>query len=118
MARVAAGELRDFASELLIAIGLDPLEAEAVAACLVEANLRGVDSHGVLRLIQYHRSVSAGEVNPRPVVELVHRRGPVALLDAGGGYGFVPAQRAMQASSWFEMPSIGQSVAMSPVQTK
>ena len=66
------------------------------AECLVEANLRGVDSHGVLRLIQYAKSVRNGEVNPRPEVRVTSSGRAFALVDADGGYGFVPSQLAMR----------------------
>ena len=98
MPQVTADELRNFARTVLVGIGLDEAGADVAAGCLVEANLRGVDSHGVLRLIQYHRSVSSGEVNPRPSVEVIRSGGPTALVDAGGGYGFVPALRAMEVA--------------------
>jgi LDH2 family malate/lactate/ureidoglycolate dehydrogenase len=65
------------------------------AHCLVLANLRGVDSHGVLRLIQYADTVANGEVNPRPRTRVLSKRGVFGLVDAGGGYGFVPTIRAM-----------------------
>jgi LDH2 family malate/lactate/ureidoglycolate dehydrogenase len=98
MPLVTADELRNFARTVLVGIGLDEAGADVAGDCLVEANLRGVDSHGVLRLIQYHRSVSSGAVNPRPVIEVTHSGGPTALVDAGGGYGFVPALRAMEVA--------------------
>ena len=98
MLRIASGDLRDFARAVLVGIGLDEAGAEVAAGCLVEANLRGVDSHGVLRLVQYHRSVSSGAVNPRPEVEVIRRVGPTALVDAGGGYGFVPGLSAMKVA--------------------
>ena len=96
MGLIAADRLRGFAEEVLVAIGLEAAAAEVTAGCLVEANLRGVDSHGVLRLIQYAHSVSSGEVNPKPRVVVLRRTAPTALVDADGGYGFVPAVRAME----------------------
>lgn len=95
MRSIAADDLRKFAGDVLLGIGFDSTGAELAAGCLVEANLRGVDSHGVLRLIQYSRSVSSGEVNPRPTVEVLRRSGPTALVDADGGYGFAAAFKAM-----------------------
>ena len=95
MPLIAADDLRDFTRRVLVGIGLDDPGAEAAAGCLVEANLRGVDSHGVLRLLQYSQSIAAGEVNPRPAVEVTRSVGPTALVLAGGGYGFVPSRMAM-----------------------
>ena len=52
----AADQLRDFAERILRAAGLAESHAAAAAAGLVAANLRGVDSHGVLRLRPLHLS--------------------------------------------------------------
>ena len=65
-------------------------DAGTVADCLVSANLRGVDSHGVLRLIQYAASLRRGDVNPRPAVSVGDAGGLWKLVDADGGYGYTP----------------------------
>lgn len=95
MAHASASDLRDFAERVLGAAGLAPAHAAATAAGLVAANLRGVDSHGVLRLTQYVESITTGQIEPDPDVRVVQRRGATALVDAGGGYGFAPAQLAV-----------------------
>lgn len=95
MAAFATAHLTDFAEGVLAGIGLADDESRLVAACLVEANLRGIDSHGLLRLIQYAGSVERNEVNPRPQVRVERSHHSAALVDAGGGYGFRPAQVAM-----------------------
>jgi LDH2 family malate/lactate/ureidoglycolate dehydrogenase len=92
---IPAPELEAFAAAVLNAIGLRRGAAAVTAHCLVLANLRGVDSHGVLRLIQYADTVANGEVNPRPRTRVLSKRGVFGLVDAGGGYGFVPTIRAM-----------------------
>jgi LDH2 family malate/lactate/ureidoglycolate dehydrogenase len=45
--------------------------------------------------MQYAETVERGEVNPRPRIRVLKRRGVFGLVDAGGGYGFVPTIRAM-----------------------
>ena len=92
---VPAKELEDFADRILTAAGLAPADARAAAFGLVEANLRGVDSHGVLRLIQYTASLAAGDVSARPRVRVIMRGGAAALIDAGGGYGYRPSGLAV-----------------------
>lgn len=98
MPHVPEAQLRTFAGQVLEASGLEREEARVAAECLVAANLRGVDSHGVLRLIQYADSLSSGEVNPRPDVRVIERRGATALVDADHGYGFRPSQVAMDTA--------------------
>ena len=70
---------------LLRGAGLAPVSADTVAKLLVEANLRGVDSHGTSRLPTYVERLRAGLVNrnPKPVVE--RRDGALAVVDGDGG---------------------------------
>ncbi|HET9111762.1 MAG TPA: Ldh family oxidoreductase [Ktedonobacterales bacterium] len=96
MPRAREAALREFARRILLANGMAPEEAATIADCLVQANLRGVDSHGALRLIQYTDAVCAGRINVRPEVAVVRRRGAMALLNADNGYGFTPTLRAVE----------------------
>ena len=98
MPNATAAQLHDFAESVLLAAGLAPGHAAAAATGLVAANLRGVDSHGVLRLTQYVQSIESGEIERDPDVRVVQRRGSTALVDAGGGYGFAPAQLAIDTA--------------------
>lgn len=50
MRRIRAEKLRRFCQDVLVEVGLMSPDAEILADSLVEANLRGVDSHGVIRL--------------------------------------------------------------------
>lgn len=90
MPLVKPDRLQEFATKILVAAGLTQEDAQAAAECMVFANLRGVDSHGVLRLIQYVDSIHGDQINPRPQVKVVDRRGATAMVDADGGYGFRP----------------------------
>jgi LDH2 family malate/lactate/ureidoglycolate dehydrogenase len=98
MPDVPEAQLRRFAGEVLRAAGLSAEDAEVAADCLVSANLRGVDSHGVLRLIQYVDSIASGAINPRPDVRIVERFAATALVDADHGYGFRPSLLAMDTA--------------------
>ena len=61
--RSTAAELTRFAAELLAAVGVARDEAAIVAASLVGANLRGHDSHGVMRLPQYIGFIEQGAIS-------------------------------------------------------
>jgi LDH2 family malate/lactate/ureidoglycolate dehydrogenase len=93
---LTAPELTAFAQRLLIAAGTPPGPAERVAQALVESNLVGHDSHGVLRLPQYVEAIEAGLLNPAGEVSVVRERPATALLDGGWTFGQVAAQRGMQ----------------------
>ncbi len=92
---VAAPVLQDFASAILQAVGLNEVDAQTVAWALVEANLEGVDTHGVSRLAMYARRVRAGLAAARPVFRWTHPVPAVALLDAGNALGPVAAVAAI-----------------------
>lgn len=98
MPRADASQLRRFAERVLSAAGLAQEEVSVTAEGLVAASVRGVDSHGVLRLPQYADCLRSGEINPRPRVRVVDRRGSTALVDADGGYGYRPSLLAVQVA--------------------
>lgn len=92
---VSAERLESFCREALVGAGLDEPGAKIVAASLVETELRGVSTHGVVRFPMYARRVKAGLIRPSPRMRL-ERTGPgTALLFGGHGAGQVIAHRAM-----------------------
>lgn len=95
--RWRADFLSAWAEALLRKAGADEPSAKAVAWALVEADLRGVGSHGLLRLPVYLRRLEAGLVNSRPTLP-VEERGPVALLDGEHGFGPRVALKAVEAA--------------------
>lgn len=76
--------------------GLPEADATTVSDSLVEADVRGVSSHGVQRVPAYVAGLKNGSINPRPKLEVVFDGGPRALLDGDDGMGQVAAQRAME----------------------
>ena len=66
-----AAELRALVARILTAAGADVQAAESVARSLVLANLRGVDSHGVMRVPEYLCFIADGLIDPaaRPVLQ-------------------------------------------------
>lgn len=92
---IRAADLSQVAAGLLEKHGLPASDAQIVADCLVEADLRGVETHGVVRLTHYLHRIRLGLINPNPEITL-DRRTPVAALMSGGeGFGFIVARRAM-----------------------
>ena len=94
--RYKAEDLTDFGQAVLEKLGVPPDDARTVAECLVLAELRGVGSHGMIRLPVYAGRVRAGVVEARPEMKLTSRFSAVALLDGGNGLGPVVGRRAME----------------------
>lgn len=84
-----AERLQGWVQELLEGAGLVDEAAVVVAQSLVETNLRGVDSHGVLRVPIYVERLRAGLLNHDPEPFVVREDGAVAMVDADGGPGQV-----------------------------
>jgi uncharacterized oxidoreductase len=82
--------LCDFVGRLFVAAGAAPDEAQAVAASLVESNLRGYDSHGVALARWYLSQIKNGELVPGAAFTLRHET--AALLAADGGLNFGQVQ--------------------------
>jgi LDH2 family malate/lactate/ureidoglycolate dehydrogenase len=93
--RISPSTLHQFTSQLLIAAGVPQEHAEVVAECLVLADLRGVDTHGVNRLPGYLARIRAGSVNTSPQLSFVSKSLVVAHLDAQSTFGFVAASHAI-----------------------
>ena len=85
----------DFGRRLLVAHGLSEEDASIMAGCLVRADLRGVDTHGLQFLPQYLDRVRRGLVNPKPNLVIERVTPMCGALDGENGYGFVVATKAM-----------------------
>lgn len=79
-------------------IGCPEKDAATAATVLLSADLRGVDSHGIARLIGYVRLWEAKRANPRPVIRIVHETLSTAVVDGDSGLGLVVAPYAMQVA--------------------
>ena len=72
-----------------------PAEAEVVSAALVDADLRGLGTHGAVRLTLYSQLFRDGLVNPRPRIRLLSESSAHVLLDNDYGLGFLGGVKAM-----------------------
>jgi LDH2 family malate/lactate/ureidoglycolate dehydrogenase len=93
--RVSAERLRDFCAALFEGAGVPSPDALTAADSLVEADLRGVSSHGTTRVGIYLERLQAGLINPRPTVAVIRETATTVLLDGDNGLGPVIGVRAM-----------------------
>jgi LDH2 family malate/lactate/ureidoglycolate dehydrogenase len=77
-------------------MGCSESDASVAARSLLSADLRGVDSHGVARLVGYVRLWEAKRVNAAPDIHIVHETPSTAVVDGDAGLGLVVAPVAMQ----------------------
>lgn len=91
--------LLDATASVFVALGLGAEAADAVADGLVEADLRGVSSHGVLLVPMYADRMRAGSVSTRERAETVTDVGAVAVLDADHALGVLTGDQAMRLAT-------------------
>jgi L-2-hydroxycarboxylate dehydrogenase (NAD+) len=94
--RVPADRLVAFIVRAFTAAGLPAEDAQTLADLMVEADLRGSDTHGVIRLPLYVRRIRAGGVNPKPDIHIVSDRPAAALIDGDNGMGHLVMRRAAE----------------------
>src|SRR5262245_44180622 len=88
---IAAKELEQFAIALLAAGGATLREAQLVGRSLVSANLRGYESHGVMRLPFYVQAMADGEVVSQAPFSIMTESATRIVADANWGFGQVQA---------------------------
>jgi LDH2 family malate/lactate/ureidoglycolate dehydrogenase len=94
MPSLREGDARRVATQVLRALGAAPDAAEKVAGWLVNSDLSGHPSHGIIRLIDYAARTRKGDLVPtgRPEVVRGAQGGPVVLVDGGAGFGHLAAE--------------------------
>lgn len=94
---VPLDQVRAVGTALLAKLGVPLDHARLTVDTLIEADLRGVESHGVAHLVDFYvRRLQRGAINPRPDVKVVHQAPAAALVDGDRGLGFVVAHTAME----------------------
>ena len=96
LTRVPAERLAAFATRAFTAAGLPADDAQTLASLMVEADLRGSDTHGVIRLPLYVRRIRAGGINAKPNMRVVSDRPSAALIDGDNGMGHLVMRRAAE----------------------
>jgi uncharacterized oxidoreductase len=85
--RFPHGPLRRLVSGIFAANGSEQSEAELIGDHLVEANLAGHDSHGVIRTPIYIQWLRNGDVVANRQLKIIHEMDSLALVDGQQGYG-------------------------------
>jgi ureidoglycolate dehydrogenase (NAD+) len=93
--RIPKADLLSFSAKIFTAAGIDQATAEQWANVLVWANLRGVDSHGVMRIPRYLELLDRKAINAKPTMRLEKCSGAIAVLEANLAPGPMAMTRAV-----------------------
>jgi ureidoglycolate dehydrogenase (NAD+) len=94
--KIQSKSLTEICTHILQKSGVPEQDADVVAESLVDADLRGVSSHGVIRMSIYLQRMGKGVIAKNAKVKVVHETGSTAVLDGGYGIGQVVSQRAVE----------------------
>jgi LDH2 family malate/lactate/ureidoglycolate dehydrogenase len=96
--RVNAQEARKFVEDVLVGNGVPHKNATIIARCLVAADLRGVDTHGMHRIPSYMERIRQQVLNPTAEPQVKQITPVVAHVDGHNGFGFLAAHAGMAAA--------------------
>lgn len=95
--RVNPRRLGRFVSSAFQRVGVPLSDADLTATILVDADLHGIDSHGVLNLYgTYIKGIQAGSINPTPEIKISRGSPTTVSVDGDKGLGMLVSHRAMR----------------------
>jgi LDH2 family malate/lactate/ureidoglycolate dehydrogenase len=94
--QVDTEKARDFCESLFLAYGFNIDESKVITDVLLRADLYGIESHGVQRLVRYHDEISSGQVVIGAKTEIVHETAISACIEANKAMGQLAATESMK----------------------
>jgi hypothetical protein len=94
--RVPFDVLLEFVADIFVHCGMRPGDASLLAGTLAAADVRGVHSHGTIRVPEYVRKLSKGGVDPKGKPRVVSERAAAIVVDGGNSMGQIGAMFAME----------------------
>lgn len=89
-------QLQEYVATFLEKLGLSTVDAGICASDLIQTNLWGIDSHGMLRLPVYAKRLQNGAIEKKPNIRRLGGRGGMEVWDGDSGFGFVVGHRATE----------------------
>ncbi|MFZ5940535.1 MAG: Ldh family oxidoreductase [Bacteroidota bacterium] len=88
--------LEDFTAKVFEKMGCTPGDARETAKVFIAAELRGLPSHGMIRIKDYFQLWQANRINVKPNVRIVHESPSTAVVDGDGAIGMIAAVKSMK----------------------
>ena len=104
--KISSESLHRFIQELFAAGGMRPQEADWYAETIVQANLWGIDSHGVIRVPTYFNRILIDAINRKAEIRTIRKAPAITLIDADGAAGAVAGRVAMEQASVVKWPQL------------
>jgi LDH2 family malate/lactate/ureidoglycolate dehydrogenase len=92
---IETNKVRSFCERLFQGYGFSEDDSKIISDILLRADLYGIESHGIHRLVRYHEEISSGQVDVKAKPQIIHETGISACLDANKAMGQLAAVHAM-----------------------
>ena len=90
-------KLRGWTEEIFQKVGVTKQDAAILTDSMIEANLRGIDTHGITRMLTvYVKRIQVGVMSPKTEIKVLREKASTALIDGKNGIGQVVSQFAMK----------------------
>ncbi len=90
--------LHEFTTSIFEKMGCNRKDAEAISKVFIAAELRGLPSHGMIRLKDYFELWKSKRINTTPQIKIVHETPSTAVVDGDNAIGMVAATYSMQVA--------------------
>ena len=94
--RVAVDALHELVYRIFVAVPVAAEHARLIADLMIDTDLRGVVSHGVMQVKRYYTDFRTGATNTHPQLRVLREAPGTAALNADGGLGYIAGDRAMK----------------------
>lgn len=89
-------QIQDYITTIFEKVGVPDNDAHIASEILVSTEMRGVSSHGIMRVEKYINCLLQGGIHPKASTTLLQEDPNFTLFDANGGLGLIASQKAMQ----------------------
>jgi LDH2 family malate/lactate/ureidoglycolate dehydrogenase len=95
MKRFAYEDLKNLVINIFTHIGCSYDDANTISEVLLAAELRGIPSHGLIRISDYINMYESGKINIKPDIKIIYETPTTITLDADKAFGMIAAKKAM-----------------------
>jgi LDH2 family malate/lactate/ureidoglycolate dehydrogenase len=108
--QIAMEILEPLCADVLAGAGMRAGDAAVTARHLIDAEMKGVVSHGVQRVAYYLEQFDIGGARPAAEIAVEHRGSAVARIDGGTGLGILAMERAVEEALAMESPIVSLAI--------
>lgn len=96
MVQLEINQLKKLLTDIFLSLGVNSEEASIVVGSILEAEISGVESHGLLRIKPYVKRIENKLMNTQPNIQIVNDKDSIIIVDGDNGLGQVVAHKTLK----------------------